>query len=250
MHQASLEKMRAARDVYMPPNPERRLRVLDVGSMIYDGSAGYGELFPAPAYEYVGLDLAEGPNVSLVPDDPYDWAAVDSESFDVVISGSAFEHTPYFWITASEVARVLTQGGIAAIIAPSSGEVHRYPFDCWRFYPDSWLALCQYVGLELLESFIEDWSWRKVVRGMGWHDSMMIARKVAFADDDERSAFYSRLASIVATRTGSPVPSETGRMAGPAASSYERAHTLTVPELARTRANQLAKRLKRSTSTP
>ena len=109
-------------------------------------------LFAPPAFEYVGLDLADGPNVDLVPPDPYRWDSLGRESFDLVISGQAFEHNPYFWITAAEIARVLVEGGLTVIIAPSRGPVHRHPFDCWRFSPDSWSVLCQYVGLELLES--------------------------------------------------------------------------------------------------
>ncbi len=47
---------------------------------------------------------------------------------------------------------MLTPDGLVAVIAPSGGYVHQYPLDCWRFYPDSWGALCAYVGLTLEES--------------------------------------------------------------------------------------------------
>src|SRR5271156_5012064 len=147
--------MRAFRDAYLLERERDTLRVLDVGSM-GDRASSYRALFQPPAFEYVGLDLADGP------------------SFDLVISGQAFEHNPFFWITLADIARVLVQGGLTAIIAPSTGPVHRHPFDCWRFYPDSWSVLCQYVGLELLESSVDDGSWRKMVPGtMAWRESFM-----------------------------------------------------------------------------
>ena len=41
----------------------------------------------------------------------------------------------------SELVRVTKPGGLIYINAPSNGPVHRYPVDCWRFYPDSGFAL-------------------------------------------------------------------------------------------------------------
>ncbi len=42
---------------------------------------------------------------------------------------------------------------------PSNGDFHRYPLDCWRFYPDAGVALVRWAGrrgieIELIESFI------------------------------------------------------------------------------------------------
>ncbi|MGE6235200.1 hypothetical protein, partial [Aeromonas media] len=64
---------------------------------------------------------------SMAPDDKHD-----------LISGTC-SHLPYMNV-------------------PSNGYIHRYPVDCWRFYPDSGKALetwgrrCGY-GVTLLESF-------------------------------------------------------------------------------------------------
>ena len=100
------------------------------------GSLTYRSLFPPPAFDYTGLDIEDGHNVDLVAPNPFSWD-LPSESFDVVISGQMFEHNAYPWITMAEIARITAQGGLIAIIAPSNGQSHRVPFDCWRFYPDS-----------------------------------------------------------------------------------------------------------------
>ena len=106
----------------------------------------------------------------MVVSKPYDWSEIASNDADVVISGQAFEHIPYFWVTAYEIARILKQGGIAIIIAPSSGGVHRYPVDCWRFYEDGMSAIGHYAGLTVLDVFTD--------HGNGdWADSVVVLRK-------------------------------------------------------------------------
>jgi SAM-dependent methyltransferase len=152
MHRSSFEKMAAFRDAYLAPHGHAPLAILDVGSaaVAADG-ASYRPLFDAPAWRYTGLDMAPGPNVDVVAADPYAWAALPDASVDVVVSGQAFEHIEWPWLTMAEIARVLRGHGLAAIIAPSAGPVHRFPKDCWRFYPDGLPALAAHAGLAVVE---------------------------------------------------------------------------------------------------
>ncbi len=227
--------MRAFRATYVDGQTQRPLRVLDVGSGCGPGSLSYRELFPFPAFDYTGLDVVPGNNVDIVPDDAYHWKTIERESFDVVVSGQMFEHNPYFWITAAEIARVLVENGLVVAIAPSLGHPHRFPLDCWRFYPDSWSAICTYAGLELVESHRETVSWRKNIPGTYWRDAMMVARKPRFSDDASRTAFYDRVEAIVATRTEAPDPAHSRRRDGPAGIRYEQVHTLPAGDVVATR---------------
>lgn len=59
-------------------------------------NGSYRTLFNNPKWNYVGCDLEEGSNVDIVLNDPYDWKNIESNSYDVVISGQAFEHIEYF----------------------------------------------------------------------------------------------------------------------------------------------------------
>lgn len=145
---------------------------------------------------YSGLDLSPGHNVEIVPANPYIWDEIGDEQFDFVISGQAFEHNPFMWISFCEIARVLKQGGRAFIIAPSAGSVHRFPYDCWRYYPDSWAALCAVSGLELTESIREPDN--SEVSGAGWGDSAVVATKPRFKSGEAREAFYQNLRETVA----------------------------------------------------
>jgi len=56
------------------------------------------------------------------------------------------------------VMRVLKPDGLLYLNAPANGAFHRYPVDCWRFYPDSANALVTWakrngMNPQVLESF-------------------------------------------------------------------------------------------------
>lgn len=89
---------------------------------------------------YLGLDLSKGPGVDIFIEEGKPIPLRD-EFADIVVSSSVLEHDCFFWETFLEMARVLKPGGVLYINAPSNGSFHRYPIDCWRFYPDSGKAL-------------------------------------------------------------------------------------------------------------
>lgn len=121
-------------------------------------------------------DMEAGKNVDIVLRTPYVWFEIASESADVVISGQVFEHIQYFWITMLEVARVLKPGGICCILAPSSGPEHRYPTDCWRFYPDGMTSLAHFAQMKVIEA-VTQWQDLGCADSDCWHDSLLVCRK-------------------------------------------------------------------------
>lgn len=129
---------------------KEKIKILDVGS--YDVNGSYKNIFINKKYEYLGLDMETGPNVDIVLKNPYDWNEIETDTFDVIISGQAFEHIEFFWITIAEMARVLKKDGLLCIIAPNGFEEHRFPVDCYRFFTDGMVALARYVNLELLHT--------------------------------------------------------------------------------------------------
>jgi SAM-dependent methyltransferase len=106
--------------------------------------------------EYYGVDTFPGPHVDVVLSDPY-VLPFDTGTVDIVIASSVYEHTEWFWVSFVECMRVLKPGGLMYIQVPSNGPVHRFPVDCWRFYPDSAEALARWARhnqypCEVLES--------------------------------------------------------------------------------------------------
>lgn len=177
MHQSSLDNMRDFRDRWLSGRENDHLTILDLGSMDICGS--YRPLFEAPGWTYRGLDLAPGPNVDVVLARPYDWREVPSASADVLVSGQALEHIEYFWLTILEIERALKAGGLLCLVAPSGGVEHRYPVDCWRFYPDGFRALSRYAGLETLSAECPEPLRRFDDDSLRWRDCRLIARKPA-----------------------------------------------------------------------
>ena len=135
---------------------EKYIKVIDLGSQDVNGSLR--TVAPKKA-EYVGVDFADGKRVDIRITDPYKLPFEDN-LFDVAVSSSCFEHSEFFWLSFLELLRVLKPEGLLYINVPSNGSFHRYPVDCWRFYPDSGIALQNWAhrnGLKeaaLLESFI------------------------------------------------------------------------------------------------
>ena len=202
MHKTSFMKAQAFFDTYIDQfngKPNKKIRILDIGSKIYGEHKSYADILKNANVEYVGLDLEKGRNVDIVPDNVYLWNEIEDESFDFCISGQTFEHNPFFWITFAEIARVLKQDGKVLIIAPGRGIVHRYPVDCWRFYPDSWQSLCVYTGLTLDESLFEEYQFNRVEEGAEWCDSCVVAHKPRFSSSNESEIFYGQLAKIAST---------------------------------------------------
>ena len=183
MHKSSLDKMLAFRNKYLDSKKNEALLILDLGSLDVNGS--YREYFDTSSWTYRGIDMVPGNNVDIILKNPYNWREVKSNSVDVLISGQAFEHIEFFWITMLEVARVLKTGGLCCIIAPSGGPEHRYPVDCWRFYPDGFSAMAHFAGLEVIDVSTK-WEPDAQYKDLSntWRDSVLICRKSCISKVD------------------------------------------------------------------
>jgi len=75
---------------------------------------------------------------------------IESDAYDLVLSGQVIEHVRKIWVWMKEVARVCKPGGLIVTIGPVSWPYHEAPIDCWRIYPEGMKALCDDAGLEVL----------------------------------------------------------------------------------------------------
>ena len=164
MHASSLENMQKCFERFISPEwTEGRtsIEVLDIGGADVNGS--YADIFSGAEFNLTAVDLEPGPGVQVVLDDPYQFP-FDEDSIDVVISGQAFEHAEFFWELFREMCRVVRRDGFVFLIAPSAGPIHRYPVDCYRFYPDAYVALAKFAGIELLDCWLDERGpWRDLV---------------------------------------------------------------------------------------
>lgn len=155
MHPSAMNTAKLFFDTYVNSNPIYNGKILDVGSQNVNGSLK--DICPN-FLTYTGVDFVVGKGVDIVLQDPYKMPFED-EQFDIIICSSVFEHSQMFWLLYLEIIRILKPSGVFYLNVPSTGEFHRYPVDCWRFYPDSAVALIEWAKRNhfnpaLLESFV------------------------------------------------------------------------------------------------
>jgi SAM-dependent methyltransferase len=129
MHDTAMEYGQKFFEAYV--REAKGLKIVDLGAQDICGSLR--SVVP-PGNTYIGLDFVEG-------------------------NGVDFEHAEFFWLSFNEALRILKPHGLLYLNVPSNGAFHRFPADCWRFYPDSGIALQNWgrkngFRVVLLESFI------------------------------------------------------------------------------------------------
>ena len=186
MHPTAMSNCKSFFDAYSKCfTQSKETKVVEIGSQDVNGSLR--SVTPSE-FEYVGVDFQTAKGVDIVLDDPYS-LPFDNESVDIVLSSSCLEHSEMFWLVFLDVMRILKPAGIFYLNAPSSGSFHRYPVDCWRFYPDSGRAMVSWskrngLNAQLLESYIQ--------KGGNWQDFVGVFVK----DDLYGSKFPNRILDI------------------------------------------------------
>lgn len=189
MHDTALNFGQLFFKIYL--NNRSNLSVVDIGSQDVNGSLK--SVMPSN-HKYIGVDIAEGKGVDIIINDPYS-LPFENESIDVVVTSSCFEHCEFFWLAFTEALRILKPDGLLYINVPSNGLIHRYPFDYWRFYPDSGLALENWgikygFNVQLLESFIGD-------QGQyGWNDFVAVFIKDKIFGEKYQSRIIQNIATF------------------------------------------------------
>ena len=150
MHFRSKIEMKENFNKYCKDFFNDNLIIVDVGS--YDINGTYKNIIPSK-WEYKGVDIEKGPNVDIIMDDPKK-IPLDNNFADIVISGQCLEHCKTPWILVKEMSRILKKGGFCFITAPATWWEHRFPIDCFRYYPDGMKSLIEEANLTVLDSYV------------------------------------------------------------------------------------------------
>ena len=162
-----------------------QLKIIEIGSQDVNGSIRSAA---PPEATYIGVDFARAKGVDVVLDDPYSLPFADNEA-DIVLTSSCLEHSELFWLSFLEMMRILKPSGLLYINAPSNGIIHKFPVDCWRFYPDSGHALVTWarrnqMNAALLESYVSNQSGGRLGT---WNDFVAV-----FVKDEQFVAKYPK----------------------------------------------------------
>lgn len=112
--------------------------MIEIGSRARSGKT-YKQLFPE-TIDYIGMDVADGPNVDLVGD-AHRLSLLTDKKFDFAFSVSVFEHLVMPWVAAYELNKILKVGGLAYIQSHPSWPLHERPWDFFRFSTDAYAGL-------------------------------------------------------------------------------------------------------------
>jgi SAM-dependent methyltransferase len=120
------------------------LHTLEVGSLDVNGSIA--DLFT----DIIGVDMREGPGVDRVMDAHA--LEFPDAAFDAVVCCEMVEHDAAFWLSLAEIGRVLRPGGTLLLTTRGNGfPEHSYPWDYWRFMPNSGGLLSDLASCDLAE---------------------------------------------------------------------------------------------------
>lgn len=175
--------------------------IVDIGAQDVNGSLR--QVAPE-GHRYVGVDFVEGKGVDVILNDPYK-IPFEDESVDVVVCSSCFEHSEFFWVLFLELLRILKPSGLLYLNVPSNGGFHRYPVDCWRFYPDSANAMQNWarrneINAVMLETFTG------IQRHDFWNDNVSIFLK----DESHINEYQDRIIDNFSDYTNGSVFGEHG----------------------------------------
>lgn len=202
MHESAMDKFFVFVSEYLDKHRGAALSVLDIGSSAIGGDSektkNHRSHITSSGWKYVGLDIEAGANVDVVVKNPNHYAELEDDCFDVVLCSQVLEHTRHPWVVVSEIARILKPNGLAFLIAPSSGHVHRYPEDCYRYYPDGLGAIGEAAGLVVVDAHVQV---RPVYRSNIWLDAVAVLQKPILKAEEEAQARARRQLARLATKT-------------------------------------------------
>lgn len=134
-----------------------RPRVLELGTArsVPERSTRHDHWVPN-AGEYIGVDIVPGVDVDVVADVHTMSDVLGTESFDVVITCSGFEHFKYPFRAAHEIMKVMKVEGVLFIQTHQTFILHAHPFDYFRYTKEGLEALFgTQMGFRVVEAGYE-----------------------------------------------------------------------------------------------
>ncbi|WP_297982008.1 methyltransferase domain-containing protein [uncultured Methanobrevibacter sp.] len=155
MHKNSYLKIEWFKENYL--STDENLKILNLASFDSTGEFDYKKIFDEKNWEYHSLDNKKDTKADIIVHDIYNWYEIEDDSYDVIFSSHFFEHLEFFWLTLSQMERVLKPNGIICIVVPSAGGKHDYHMDnCYRFHTGGLYALAKYIGFKIEYALVDE----------------------------------------------------------------------------------------------
>ena len=121
----------------------KKIKVLEIGSLIVEEQEHLSVRKYFPEAEYVGVDMQQGNGVDVVADCIdycYDYYQSEEE-FDLILCLDMLEHAKEPFEVIESAKKRLKPNGVLLVTSVFNFPIHEYPNDYWRFTPECFKML-------------------------------------------------------------------------------------------------------------
>jgi SAM-dependent methyltransferase len=161
MHQNSIDLFKKYALEYF----EENMKVLEIGPNKIPSD--YRKIVPEKNIEWDTIDIIKKKELTYISLDEYTFP-IESNYYNIVLSGQVIEHVRKPWIWIKELSRVCKKGGFIITINPVSWPYHKEPYDCWRIYPEGMKALYNSAGIKLIFSLFTSLEAKNLKNKLGY----------------------------------------------------------------------------------
>lgn len=122
----------------------KKIKVLEIGSLIVEGQEHLLVRKYFPEAEYIGVDMQQGNGVDIVADCIdycYNYYQSGSEVFDLILCLDMLEHAKEPFEVIESAKQCLKPNGVLLVTSHFNFKIHEYPNDYWRFTPECFKML-------------------------------------------------------------------------------------------------------------
>ena len=127
----------------------KKIKVLEIGSLIVEGQEHLSVRKYFPEAEYIGVDMQQGNGVDIVADCIdycYNYYQSDNyyqsgKAFDLILCLDMLEHAKEPFEVINSTIYALKPDGVLLVTSVFNFPIHEYPNDYWRFTPECFKML-------------------------------------------------------------------------------------------------------------
>ena len=118
----------------------KKIKVLEIGSLIVPGQEHLSVRKYFPEAEYIGVDMQQGNGVDIVAN-CIDYCYYNKKEFDLILCLDMLEHATYPTTVINCAKNSLKPDGVLLVTSVFNFPIHEYPNDYWRFTPECFKML-------------------------------------------------------------------------------------------------------------
>ena len=132
----------------------KKIKVLEIGSLIVEGQEHLSVRKLFPEAEYIGVDMQKGNGVDVVEDfidfankcdnekhDGLNYRYDQEEEYDLILCLDMLEHAKEPFEIIESAKQCLKGNGVLLVTSVFNFKIHEYPNDYWRFTPECFKML-------------------------------------------------------------------------------------------------------------